>query len=141
LSSKGLEAERQLIRYLEHRGYQVIHSAGSRGPMDIIAHRKKFLEKKRFGIQVKATRKSEINVEKNEIEALRRIANNAGFEPVLAVRFGRENWKVWLDSEEDFPFEEADFTYLLNKYKSQPTILLRADDPKAKFLEKVFSQR
>jgi len=109
--------------------------------MDIIAHREKLhgLVKKRFGIQVKATKESELNVEKNEIEALRRAAKSAGFEPVLAVRFGRVNWKVWWDSEEDFPFEETDFTYLLDKYKSQPSIFLRADDPRAKLLEKVFS--
>jgi len=141
LSYKGVEAERQLARYLRNRGYHTERSAGSRGPIDLYAHKQKWggIVKKKFAIQVKATTESELRIEKKAIEDLRKAASSASLEPILAVRFGRENWKVWWDSEEEFPLEETDFEYLLNKYKSQSNIFLRADDPRAKLLEKVFS--
>lgn len=140
MSSKGIEAERQLIRYLDHRNYYVFHSVGSRGSIDVLAWKAKYLGvlKYKFAIQVKATRESEFSVEKKLVEDLRKAASSAGFEPVLAIRFGRENWKLWRDTEEDI-FEETDLEHLLSKYKSQPNIFLRADDPRAKLLEKVFS--
>jgi len=139
LSYKGVEAERELVRYLKDRGYHVTRSAGSRGPMDIIAHKEKLfgIVKKKFGIQVKATRESKLSVEKNEIENLRRSANSAGFEAVLAVRFRGGSWRVWWNTYEEI-LEETDFEYLLSKYKNLPKIPLSADDKRAKLLEKVF---
>jgi len=140
LSSKGIRAEQQLARLLRDRHYSVTRSAGSRGPMDIIAHKEKLfgLVKKKFGIQVKATRETESNLEKKEIENLQRAARSAGFEPVLAVRFGGEKWRFWREEPEDI-VEETDFEYLLDKYKNRPSILLQVNDPRAKLLENVFS--
>jgi len=112
--------------------------------MDILAWKEKYwgVEKKRFAIQVKATRESELSIENKEVEALRRAAKSAGFEPVLAVRFSGERWRVWLDSEDIalLNLEETDFEYLLNKFKNRPNILLQLNDDRAKLLEEVFAK-
>lgn len=67
LSYKGIDAERQLIRLLKDRGYDTQRSAGSRGAIDIMTWKSKWLglSKKTFGIQVKAANGDELCLPKN----------------------------------------------------------------------------
>lgn len=100
--TKGIDAERQLLRLLKDRDYEANRSVGSRGAADIHAAKKTMLgfRRKKFVIQVKSTSGDKTRISKNEVKKLRKYADKVNMTAVLAVRFSRERWRFWNDEDD-----------------------------------------
>jgi len=90
--SKGANAERELLHKLIEEGYMAIRIAGSgilpEPSCDIITG--KF--RKKFCIEVKASKKPVKYIDKKQIENFLIFSQIFGLKPILAIRFNREGW-------------------------------------------------
>jgi Holliday junction resolvase len=129
-----------LIRLLKDRGYDTIHSAGSRGSVDVIASKKGFLGLggKRFAIQVKSTASEVLRVPKKELGRLRESARQHDGVAVLAVKFRRERWRFWSDEEEPFLMVSADTSFRELEGGKGASAELSIDGKTGKLFEQVF---
>lgn len=94
----GRRKELQVSEFLERRGYKWVISRGSRGPIDIIAKRKS----RKWGIQVKATRKNYITYTRFSIDEehkLVRVAKRRKVKPILALVTKNYVWFVTVPNE------------------------------------------
>jgi Holliday junction resolvase len=129
-----------LIRLLKDRGYDTIHSSGSRGSVDVIASKKVRLglSQKRFAIQVKATASEVLRIPKKELGRLRESAHQRDGVAVLAVRFPRERWRFWSDEEESFLMISADTSFRELEGGKGASAELSIDGKTGKLFEQVF---
>ncbi len=89
--SRGARVERLLARAMEARGYLVIRSAGSRGPIDLCVLN---LDDVRL-IQVKATQP-----DSQTLEALRKLQERLpAYSVELWQYLGRRRWRIWHSGE------------------------------------------
>lgn len=100
--SKGINAERDLIRLLWEKGFSACRVAGSgatRFPSpDIIAGN----AARKLAIECKTSNEESRYIPKDSIEQLKTFANRFGAEPWIAVRLARHNWLfISLDDLED----------------------------------------
>ena len=90
--SKGINAERELIKLLWEKGYAACRVAGSgssRFPSpDIIAGN----VIRKLAIECKTTNDEIRYIPKESIEQLKTYASTFGAEPWIAVRFAKNNW-------------------------------------------------
>jgi len=94
----GRRKELQVSEFLERRGYKWSIAIGSRGPIDIIAKRKG----RKWGIQVKATRKDYITYTRLSIDEehkLMKAAERRKVEPILALVTKNYVWFVTVPNE------------------------------------------
>ena len=120
--SKGARRERELLSNLNERGYVGLRapSSGSttqRELPDIIAGKNGFS----LAIEVKASSKDKIYVDKTEIEDLKTFSDAFGSEYYLAVKFNYCDWMFFKDEE----LFETEKSYRIEKdlsEESQKTI-------------------
>jgi Holliday junction resolvase len=85
---KGIAAERLIRTKLRDMGYMVMRSAGSKGPIDLLAAN----EHERLAIQVKAGSKKP---SKHELEQVYKASQLFNAHPMIAMKYhGR--WWLWL---------------------------------------------
>ena len=91
--SKGSKVERELFQMFIDNNYRAVRVAGS-GVMetadcDLIAGKNK---KKKYAIEVKASKKPFKYISKKQIENFIIFADIFGLKPVIALRFNRDGW-------------------------------------------------
>jgi len=88
---KGSRAERELIAMFLEKGYSVIRSAGSGSGTpspDILT----FKAGKQFGFECKAWDKSNLGLDKEQFNNLKKWEENTGMTTLVAWRLPREGW-------------------------------------------------
>ena len=137
--ARGIAAERELKNYFDDRGYRTIRSAGSRSPVDIVVSRYfPQFGPVTMGIQVKSTRKEILRLSRSVIIELINYSMRSGFEPVLAIRFGKKRWRVWRSGNwlEELT-DDSDLSKLLDRDKKQYCVF-SVKDKTSKHLEDAF---
>lgn len=135
--ARGIAAERELKNYFDDRGYRTIRSAGSRSPVDIVVSRYfSQFGPVTMGIQVKSTRKEILLLSRSVIMELINYSMKSGFEPVLAVRFGKKRWRVWRGGDW-LEQDDSDFSKLLDRDEKRYCVF-SVKDKTGKHLEDAF---
>lgn len=86
--ARGAERERRVAGRLRARGWDVIRSAGSKGPIDLLAYRRGEV----LAVSVKADRHAHTHA---ELHTLWVLCDNMGWTPILADHDGY--WQLTAD--------------------------------------------
>lgn len=91
---KGIDKERDLVNYLDFKGFRAVRVAGSGGGTkkdrcDILAGN----GNKIYAIELKSSSKDRIYINKAQIRELYRFSRGFGAIPVIAVKFTYEPYK------------------------------------------------
>ncbi len=104
---KGSNAERELEKFLENKGYACVRSAGSgrnvKSPDLIVGGRGKY-----FAIEVKATKKKAVYLKEEEVKDLIDFSKKFIAIPVIAVKFNRKGWKFFIASLKKLKYEREE---------------------------------
>jgi Holliday junction resolvase len=99
--TKGTGAERELVHLLWATGWAAARVAGSgsiKYPVpDILASK----DKHTLAIECKTTKGDSQYLTKEEVADLKKFATITGAEPLIAVRFAREDWRFLQPDELD----------------------------------------
>lgn len=88
MAKKGMQQERNLVRYLNNKGYTAVRVAGSgagtkRPTPDILASD----GNKCYAIELKSSSKDLIYIDKNQVNGLKEFSYSFGAIPLLCVNF------------------------------------------------------
>lgn len=101
VKAKGTGAERELVHLFWQHGWAASRVAGSgsiKYPVpDILAGK----DGRLLAIECKTTKDANQYLTKEEVADLKAFASIAGAEPLVAVRFAREEWRFLLPEELD----------------------------------------
>lgn len=95
----GRRKELEVGEFLERRDYSWERSQGSKGPIDLIAKK----GRRKWGIQVKATRKGYIEYTRLTIDEENKLieeANYLGVEPILALITRNYVWFITVPDQQ-----------------------------------------
>lgn len=138
--TESLESERELMRYLESRDYQAIVNVAVDKSMDIVAWKYyPGFGPYNLGIQIKFTKDDRLSIAKKSIDTFITYALKGGFEPILAIRFGKE-WRVWRGGNPpvDEYAEDSDLEQTLNLSEKSGSCIFSVSDERGKRLEEAF---
>ena len=113
----GSDAERELCHIFINNNFRVIRSAGSgtltNAECDLVVASKK----KAYCIESKSTRKGGVYIPKDRMIEFLKFAEDTNFNPLIALRFIRENW-IFVKPEQ-FNSEGNTYGITLNRAKKE----------------------